>query len=140
MKPELVLDTTVITAALLSRRGASYQLLRMVGTGLFNLHISVPLVLEYEATTKRLVGNGIDLTDAQVDDVIDYLCLVGQPHQIRYLWRPFLSDAEDDMLLELAVAAGAAYIVTFNVRDFKGTEQFDVKAITPGEMLRLLEG
>lgn len=140
MKPDLVLDTTVVTAALLSRRGASHQLLRMVGTGRFEVHLSVPLVLEYEATCKRLVGKGIDLTEQQIDDVIDYLCLVGRPHQIRYLWRPFLPDAEDDMLLELAVAASAAYIVTFNVRDFSNIEQFGLEVITPGEMLRLLGG
>jgi hypothetical protein len=40
------------------------------------------------------------------------------------------------MLLELAVEAGCNRIVTFNLKDFAGVEQFGVKAITPGECLK----
>ena len=48
----VVLDTNVIIAALRSRRGASFQVLRRLGKGWEPL-ISVPLVLEYEAVGKR---------------------------------------------------------------------------------------
>jgi predicted nucleic acid-binding protein len=50
---------------------------------------------------------------------------------IYFLWRPFLKDPKDDMVLELSVAARAKYIVTFNTRDFKGTDKFGIEAITP---------
>ena len=43
--------------------------------------------------------------------------------EIHFLWRPFLSDADDDMVLELALAAGCQYIITHNVTDFHGSEQ-----------------
>jgi len=52
-------------------------------------------------------------------------------------WRPFLRDADDDMVLELAFAAGCRYVVTHNLRDFHGTEQLGVTAISPGEFLKL---
>jgi hypothetical protein len=39
------------------------------------------------------------------------------------------------MVLELAVAAGGAAIVTFNVADFRGAERFGVRVIGPRELL-----
>jgi len=58
---------------------------------------------------------------------------------IFFLWRPFLADPGDDMILELAFAARCKYIVTHNVRDFKGCEQLGVEAVTPGEFLRKIK-
>jgi predicted nucleic acid-binding protein len=58
---------------------------------------------------------------------------------IHFLWRPFLRDPDDDMVLECAVAAGCKYIVTHNVKDFRRTEQLGVKAITPGDFLQTLK-
>lgn len=85
--------------------------------------ISVPLVLEYEAVAKRQARE-LGLTFADVDDVLDYICSVADHRAIFYLWRPFLPDPTDDLLLELAVEAGADYIVTHNLRDFTGADQF----------------
>jgi predicted nucleic acid-binding protein len=42
---EVVLDTNVVVTALKSRRGASNQLIRLVGQGFFRLNISVALAL-----------------------------------------------------------------------------------------------
>jgi hypothetical protein len=44
------------------------------------------------------------------------------------------------MVLELAAGAGCDFIVTHNIRDFKGIEGFGVKAITPREFLRIIGG
>jgi hypothetical protein len=41
------------------------------------------------------------------------------------------------MILELAFAANCRYIVTHNVRDFRGCEQLGVEAVTPGGFLKL---
>jgi predicted nucleic acid-binding protein len=46
---QIVIDTNVFLAALRSPRGASYQVLRLLGRGDFAIHLSVPLVLEYES-------------------------------------------------------------------------------------------
>ena len=56
-------------------------------------------------------------------------------HRIFFLWRPFLSDAKDDMVLELVVKAQCRYIVTYNKRDFRGVEQFGLQTLTPKELL-----
>ena len=60
-------------------------------------------------------------------------------HAISFRWRPFLSDPNDDFVLELAVVAEAQYIVTPNLRDFAGVEAFGVEAITPAQMLIKLD-
>ena len=104
----------------------------------FDAFISVPLFTEYESVAKRLVtSHGLDIT--VIDDILDYLCLVSScRREIYYLWRPFLRDPSDDMVLELAVAAECSFIITFNQVDFKGTEQFGIQVITPKEFLKLI--
>jgi predicted nucleic acid-binding protein len=52
-----------------------------------------------------------------------------------FLWRPFLRDPKDDMLLELAVAAGCDAIVSYNKRDLAGVKDFGLKVYTPKEFL-----
>jgi len=131
---QIVIDTNVLVAALRSRRGASYRLLRLVDGGKFTIHVSVPLVLEYEDVAKRLLED-ILLTEQDIDDILDYLCAIANRHQVFYLWRPFLRDPKDDMVLELAVAADCDFIVTFNKRDFHGADRFGLRVVTPKEFL-----
>lgn len=137
MEPiEIVVDTNVLLAALRSNRGASHRLLQLVGESQeFVINLSVPLVLEYEEVAKR-DARALGLSHREIDDVLDYLCAVANLHDIFFLWRPFLPDPDDDMLLELAVEAGSQAIVTFNTRDFTGIEQFGVRATTPREFLK----
>ena len=60
---------------------------------------------------------------------------IGHRKRIYYLWRPFLRDPKDDHVLELGVAANCEGIVTFNVRDFAGVDQFGLWIMTPREFL-----
>ena len=129
----VVLDTNVLVAALKSRNGASFQLLRMLGPGApFEPSLSVPLVLEYEMALRRMLG----AEDARIEPVLDYLCRVAELREIYFLWRLFLRDPGDEMVLEVAVGAQASRIVTHNVRDFEGVEEkFGIGVVTPGEFL-----
>ena len=136
MKPwQIVLDTNVFVSALRSRGGASFKLLSLIGGGRFQLNVSVPLVLEYEDAAKRA---DLALTEKHIDDVLDYVCHVANRREIFFLWRPWLKDPKDDFILELAVEAACDFIVTFNLRDFAGSEKFGVRVITPREFLRIL--
>jgi len=87
--PQVVLDTNVIYSGLRSRRGASFKLLSLLGSGRFEIHLSVPLVLEYEEVLQEK-RQDLGLTEADVDDVLDYLCQVAGLHEIHFLWRPRL--------------------------------------------------
>lgn len=46
---------------------------------------------------------------------------------------------KDDHVLELAVAAKVAHIVTFNVKDFKGIDKFGLKTISPKHFLEVVQ-
>jgi predicted nucleic acid-binding protein len=70
-----------------------------------------------------------------IDDVLDYFCSVAVLHDIFYLWRPHLRDPKDDMVLELAVSAGGLGIISYNKRDFEGSEEFGVAIETAREFL-----
>jgi putative PIN family toxin of toxin-antitoxin system len=132
--PQIVVDTNVFVAALRSSRGASHRLLRLIDRGKFEINISVPLVLEYEDAGKR-VAEEVGLGDEDIEDIVDYICKVANHHKVYYLWRPFLRDPKDDMVLELAVSGGCEVIVTYNVRDFEGVEAFGLKVMTAKEFL-----
>ena len=110
-------------------------MLSLVGTGRFEIHLSVPLVLEYEDVLLRELPY-LQVTREAVEDLIDFHCSVATCHPIFFLWRPFLRDPKDDMILELAVKAGCDFIVTYNTRDFDGVEQFGLRVIEPGTFLQ----
>jgi putative PIN family toxin of toxin-antitoxin system len=135
--PQVVIDTNVIVAGLRSRRGSAFQLLVLISTEQFDIHLSVPLVLEYTDVLLRELPN-LYLSREEVDDLIDFYFAVGVQHDIFFLWRPFLRDPKDDMVLELAVKAGCETIITYNTRDFVGVEQFGLKLLEPSEFLRLI--
>jgi putative PIN family toxin of toxin-antitoxin system len=134
-RPQIVLDTNVLVSGLRSRHGAAFRLLRLVGSGRFDIHLSVPLVLEYEDALSRQVSQG-KVEQSVVDAVLDFHVRAAKRHPIFFLWRPFLRDPRDDMVLELAVKAGCEIIVTFNERDFGGVEKFGIRAERPVAFLR----
>jgi len=132
---DIVLDTNVLFSAMRSSLGTSYRLLQLIDHASLKLHLSTPLVLEYESVLKR---NSL-LDKADVDAVVDYLCHISLKHGIFYLWRPILQDLQDDHILELAVKANAI-IVTWNIKDFvPASGKFGLEVISPPELLKRLE-
>jgi len=134
---QIVLDTNVLVSALRSRLGASFRLLSLLGHKDFEINVSVPLIFEYEYAAKGMAQEA-GLTHQDIDDVLDYVCQTANRRQIYFLWRPFLKDPRDDLVLELAIEASCDFIVTHNTRHFIGTERFGVKAITPQQFLKII--
>ena len=135
--PIIVIDTNVVIAALRSKRGASSKLMSLVGTLKFEIHDSVPLILEYEDVIQRQ-RESVGLSQNDVSALIDSLCALAHHHEIYFLWRPSLPDANDELVLELAVSAHCDYIVTHNLADFKGVKKFGIKAVSPREFLQII--
>jgi putative PIN family toxin of toxin-antitoxin system len=133
---DVVLDTNVLIAGLRSRTGASFRLLSLLGRRPeIQIHLSVPLVLEYESVAKRQAKE-LGLSEQDIEDVLDFLCSIAVRHEIFFLWRPVLRDSRDDMVLELAVAAGCESIVTYNKRDFEVAERFGIAVESARGFLR----
>ena len=129
-----VIDTNVLYAGLYSATGASYQILRLIEQGHITPLLSTTLLFEYEEVLKRN-QELLKLSARAVDDVLDGLCNRGECRRIHFLWRPQLSDPNDDHILELAVAAGGVDIVTHNIIDFGLSSVFEIRVITPAQLL-----
>lgn len=133
----IVLDTNVFIAALRSRSGASSRLLSLTGTGRFELVVSVPLVLEYEAVAKR-EEQKIPYAGKEIDRIIDFICNHARRQPIHFLWRPILPDSKDDAVLEAAVAAHCDCIVTYNRKDFLNAREFGLDVVNARQVLQKL--
>jgi putative PIN family toxin of toxin-antitoxin system len=137
VRASYVLDMDVLVAAFRSDRGASRQLLLGALDRRFELLLSVPLMLEYEAVLTRpehLTACGVSA--GEVELVLDDLASVARPVRLAFRWRPKLSDANDDMVLETAVNGNADAIVTFNQRDFEAARrEFGCAVILPRQAL-----
>lgn len=121
----------------LSRRGASFALLRAAANGDFEMLASPPLFLEYEEVLKRpehRLASGLSLED--VDRALRGLAAIVTSVEVRFLWRPQLGDPDDEMVLEAAINGSAVRLVTFNVDDFDVAEGFGVAVVTPRQFLR----
>lgn len=132
---KIVIDTNVIFAALYSSKGASYKLLYWLFQSKQKHNVvSTTLVLEYMdvLTREKNMQHYKQLSQHDIESFVDDICAISHHQKIYFLWRPFLRDANDDMVLEVAANAGAEAIVTFNPKDFKGVkEKFNIDIVSP---------
>ena len=136
--PRVIIDTNIIISAQRSRRGASSKLISLIGTGLFEIHVSIPLILEYEAVLSRH-RTSLGLSQDDVIDLIDAFCALStHQKQIHFSWRPFLPDENDDFILDLAVVGQCDYIITYNQRDFAGVEKFGIEVLDAKTFLQTI--
>ncbi len=107
----VVLDTNVLIAGLRSAGGASFQVLQRLGGDAFIPCVSVPLILECEAVAKRQARE-LGLSFSDIDDVLDYICSIAEPHSIFYLWRPQREDISINQLIATALAEKMSALMT----------------------------
>ena len=129
----VVFDTKVLVATLLSKRGASYLLLSLIGTGAFKPCVSVALALEYEEVLKR-EGLIPGISPSEIDTFLNYILRSSDLVPAVDRLRPSLPDPDDELVLDLA-AQSAATILTYNKRDFAGAAERGVAVSTPAEFL-----
>jgi len=103
----------------------------------FELLLSVPLMLEYEAVLKRPEHLGTaGATRDDIDAILAALAAVCVPVTPSFSWRPELTDPADEMVLEAAVNGLADLIVTFDVAHFRqAARRFGIRVIRPPEAL-----
>jgi putative PIN family toxin of toxin-antitoxin system len=132
---KVVIDTNILVAASRSNRGASYRIVQLIPDERFQICLSMPLYLEYLDVLTRIEHRVVGLSKQQINSAVRYLAAQAHLQEIYFHWRPFLPDSKDDMILELAIAADATRIVTFNLKDFRNIEQFGLTAIKPQDFL-----
>jgi len=137
---KVTLDTNIIYQALYSSAGASHAILQLIRAGDLQMALSVPVFEEYRAVLyrpKTIRETGRSRED--MEEVLDFIALVGVATPIDYLWRPNLRDEADNMFVELALASGSEYLITQDVRDYTVASElmFDAfRVATPADFLK----
>ena len=134
----IVLDTSVLVAAARSRQGASFALVSSLPDPRFEIALSVALYTEWQSVLTRPEHLPPGLRVEDVLGYLRYLTSIAHLQDVYYLWRPFLRDPDDDMVLECAVASNSQYLVTHNIRDFQRIGELGVTPISPASFLALL--
>ena len=103
--------------------------------------LTVPLYLQYQDVLTRPEHMTGASTRDDILNFLRYLCSIAHQQRVFFLWRSWLKDPQDDMVLEAAVASQSRYIITHNLRDFTGgeiEEYFGIVPIRPREFLHRL--
>jgi putative PIN family toxin of toxin-antitoxin system len=141
MAIKVVVDTNVLVGGLISSKGANREILRRCLKGELQPYVGNALYLEYQDLLNRENIQALcKQTSVSLMEFLDGFAYVCKAVDARYLWRPNLRDEADNHLVELAIAASAAYIITNNVSDFAQAElkHLGYEVITPEQLLRLL--
>jgi len=136
-----VLDTSVIVAALRSRRGASNRLVELVAVGRLRPLASTALFLEYEDVLQRPENRlATGMSEGDVEEFLAAFASAAEGVDVNFRWRPQLKDPSDELVLEAAVNGRADALVTHNVRDFEtAARSFKLRVMLPRELLKELE-
>ena len=132
------MDTNVFAGALLNRAGQNRRVLRACLEGRVEPIMGQALFLEYEDIFGReQLFRKCPLSSAERRELLEAFLGVCEWVHVYYLWRPNLRDEGDNHVVELAVAGGAAAIVTNNAAGFRSAElRFpDLKVIAPKDFL-----
>ncbi len=137
----IVLDTSVLVAALRSRLGAGNAILRLVAQRRIVLLATPPLFLEYEDVLKRPEHRLVHrLSPEGIDDFLRELAALVEPVELHFRWRPQVHDSNDEMVLEAAINGDANALVTYNRADFSAAAaRFGVPVLTPADFLKRMK-
>ena len=137
---KVVIDTNVMAAALLGKEAGTARqvialsledkIIPLMGDALFN---------EYQDVISREdIMQKCPLDEGERLEFLSAFLSCCLWCKIYFAWRPNLKDEGDNHLIELAVAGGAKYIITSNVRDFKSGELIfdELKVVTPQTFIK----
>ena len=128
---KIVLDTNVLVSGLLSPYGPPAEVVGMVVGGAVTLCVDARILVEYEQVLARpRFGFGQDAVDSLIGFVeFESLHVAATP------WTEPLPDPDDAPFLEVAIAGGAACLVTGNVVHFPEHARGGVLVRTPAEFV-----
>ena len=127
----VVLDTNVLVAGLLTPHGPSGRVIDLLLNGDLTPCFDDRIIAEYREVLAR-AKFGFDPT--QIEAVLDYvegegLHIVAAPLDVS------LPDPDDRAFLEVAVAAGAEWLITGNVRHFPTKSRRGIHVVGPREFI-----
>jgi uncharacterized protein len=134
----LVIDTNIFIASILSKDGINRQVIRRCLTGEFTPLMGESLYQEYsDLLNRETVFDKCKITYNDRKDLLNAFLNSCHWIKVHYAWRPNLKDEADNHIIELAVAGAAPIIITNNIKDFKNQELFFpfIKINTPKQFM-----
>jgi len=128
---EIVIDTNVLVAGLLSPFGACGEILRMVSAGELMLAYDARILSEYNEVLRR---PKFGFAEEKVAALLDYIVYRGRAVAPSPLSQS-LPDPDDEPFLEVALASHAVCLVTGNQKHFPAERCQDAHVISPDEFL-----
>ena len=139
---EIVQDSIVFVAALRSQDGSCADVLDRCLARADLAVMGAAQFAEYEELVKReSLWQDMPVTAAEREALLDDFCAAAIWQPIYFRWRPNLPDADDNHVLELAIAGGVEHLVTHNTRDFgRGELKFALpRVVTPAQHLKIVK-
>jgi putative PIN family toxin of toxin-antitoxin system len=133
----IVLDTSILVAAVRSPGSASQALLEAALLRRVETVVSTALMLEYEtALTLPEHLRVAQLTFGEVEELLYALCRAATEVKVPWHWRTRLHDPDREMVVNTAVGGFAHGIATFDRPGFAPlTRHYDVKVFSPKQAL-----
>lgn len=131
----VVLDTNIVVSALLQPLGPPAQVFLLAVSGSIQLCVSGSVYAEYEDVIRRpRLRRDESVITATLHSVREKGLWVRPTEAVRAC-----GDPDDDIFLECAQAARAAYVVTGNIRDFPASWR-DTRIVTARRFLEIMSG
>ena len=123
----IVLDTNVLVSGLLNPYGAPGRIVGMVAAGELAVCFDARIISEYR---KVLIRSKFPFQPDEVAALLEQIHVSGEPAAPRPLAKP-LPDSADEAFLEVAIDAGADYLVTGNPRHFPARHRCGIRLASP---------
>ena len=128
---DIVIDTNVLVAGLLSPFGACGEIVRMVSSGELTLSFDARILSEYTEVLRR---PKFGFAEDKIAAVLDYIVYCGRAVAPTPLIHS-LPDPDDDPFLEVTLTSQAVCLVTGNQKHFPAERCKGVKVISPKDFL-----
>ena len=127
----IVLDTNVLVSGLLNPYGPSGRIVQGVAAGELVVCFDARIICEYREVLAR---PAFPFRMEQIDALLEEIRAEGEPVSTHPL-ASRLPDPDDEPFLEVAVAAGADYLVTGNLRHFPAGHRSGIRVVSPAKFL-----
>lgn len=131
----IFLDSDVIVAALLSKKGASSEIIK---NNEFTKFASKTIKKEVEEVVKRLP---IDITDNKLFETIHIITLDINRGRLAKKYFAYVSDLEDSHVVAGAERSKSSFLLTHNLKHYKTDlieQKLKIVVLNPGQFLQYL--
>jgi putative PIN family toxin of toxin-antitoxin system len=128
---KIVLDTNVLVSGLLTPYSTSARIINLITSGAVVLCYDSRIFIEYKEVLSR---PKFQFDPKRVSNLLAFIEMTGEitaPNPLN----TGLPDPDDAIFLETALAAGAVFLITGNVKHFPEKKRQTVRVVTPQEFL-----